>query len=360
MARCRSRVPPRAPGSGYLCRRPRARSASTHARPHPLRRRPRHRRLSGRCRGRHQQRPALVLHRRPAAGRGEGGQGAGQRRAGQRRVRVPAPAHHRQPGPRRYTQGWLRVRPADRARHPGRQRAAPDQRSPTTRSSSARSASRATFARCAARSPWRSPPVRPDAGLSCCPAPTCPRPPSSRGSRSAEPAPCSRSAATSPATRPRSGYDRGPDCPHGGTGARCGRFRRRPEPGRRQAGARGRGGGRAQHPAHRPARSRQDHARPPAAHHPAVHEPRRGAGNHQDPQRRRNPAAGPVALRRAAVPGAAPHHQRRGPHRRRLQPAPGRGEPGPRRRAVPRRAARVPPQRARGAAPAAGGRRRHR
>ena len=79
---------------------------------------------------------------------------------------------------------------------------------------------------------------------------------------------------------------------HGGAPAGRVRLRRRPEPGRRQAGARGGGGRRPQPAAHRPARCRQDHARPPASHHPAVHDPRRGARNHQDPQRGRGARSG--------------------------------------------------------------------
>src|SRR5437867_2708865 len=60
--------------------------------------------------------------------------------------------------------------------------------------------------------------------------------------------------------------------------------------------------------------------------------------------------------RAAAVSLPASPDQRRGVDRRRLLPAPRRGESRARRRAVPRRAARVPQERARGAAPADGGR----
>ncbi len=65
-------------------------------------------------------------------------------------------------------------------------------------------------------------------------------------------------------------------------------------------------------------------------------------------------------LTAAAVLGAAPRRQQGEPDRRRQRPGPaGRGQPGPRRGAVPRRVPAVPRRRDRGAAPAAGERRRH-
>ena len=70
------------------------------------------------------------------------------------------------------------------------------------------------------------------------------------------------------------------------------------------------------------------------------------------------PPGEPLVARR---PFRAPHHtiSIAGPGRRRRHAAPGRGQPRPPRRALPRRVPRVPPLRARGAAPAARGRRGH-
>ena len=69
---------------------------------------------------------------------------------------------------------------------------------------------------------------------------------------------------------------------------------------------------------------------------------------------------GPAARRRAAVPRAAPHRVDRRDRRRRPGPAAGRGEPRAPRRAAPRRAGEFHRPVARGAAPAARGRRRRR
>ena len=66
-----------------------------------------------------------------------------------------------------------------------------------------------------------------------------------------------------------------------------------------------------------------------------------------------------AALSRAPVSRAAPHRERGGARRRRGRAASGRGEPRAPRGALPRRAGGVPALGARGAAPAARGRRRH-
>ena len=63
----------------------------------------------GRSRSGHQQRSAVLLDRRPAERGGQGGQGAGLRCSRQRRLSVSAAADHRQPGSRGHTQGWFRA-----------------------------------------------------------------------------------------------------------------------------------------------------------------------------------------------------------------------------------------------------------
>ena len=72
---------------------------------------------------------------------------------------------------------------------------------------------------------------------------------------------------------------------------------------------------------YRPARCRQDHARPPASHHSAGHDPREALETTKIHSVAGVLERGPVPLRPAALPGASPHHQRRRPHRRRLRPA---------------------------------------
>ena len=71
-----------------------------------------------------------------------------------------------------------------------------------------------------------------------------------------------------------------------------------------------------------PARSRQDDGRPPVARHPAAAVTRGGAGDHEDPQRRRHERW--RARHGAAVPRAPPHDLGAGPGGGR-QPGPGPG-----------------------------------
>ena len=131
---------------------------------------------------------------------------------------------------------------------------------------------------------------------------------------------------------------------------------RRPGPGGRPPGARGRGG-RAPPPPHdRTARVGQDDAgRAPGRAAPAAH-PRRGAHRHPHPLGRRLRAARRRALPPPAVPGPAPPglHRLAGRWRQLVAPA-RRGEPRHPRRPLPRRARRVPRGRPRGAPPAARG-----
>ena len=71
------------------------------------------------------QRAAELHAGRPGRHRSQGVARARARRAGQQRLRVPAQqAHHGQPGAGRPAQGVRPLRPADRARHPGRRRSA--------------------------------------------------------------------------------------------------------------------------------------------------------------------------------------------------------------------------------------------
>ena len=108
---------------------------------------------------------------------------------------------------------------------------------------------------------------------------TCPKPGSFRTWRFGAPEPWRRSAPTSPARR-RSPPPHVLQRPHVGAGSGRSGLRRRPEPSRGQAGSRGGRGRGAQHPAHRAAGGRKNHACPAPSHHPAVHDPRGGAGNH--------------------------------------------------------------------------------
>ena len=99
--------------------------ARANARPNPFRRHPRHRRLFRGRRGGHQQRPAVLLHRRPASRCRPRGAGADRRRPGQRRLPASAPPHHRQPGAGGHSENRLGTRPAHRAGGPRGQRPAP-------------------------------------------------------------------------------------------------------------------------------------------------------------------------------------------------------------------------------------------
>ena len=88
-------------------------------RPQPRARRPG--RARGHGRGAPGQRPAELHARRPGRHRGQGGARARARGAAEQRARLPAQqAHHRQPRAGRPAEGVGPLRPADRARHPGR------------------------------------------------------------------------------------------------------------------------------------------------------------------------------------------------------------------------------------------------
>ena len=143
----------------------------------------------------------------------------------------------------------------------------------------------------------------------------------------------------------------------GGRGARAAGPRGRPRAQRADPGARGRRRGRPQPLPARPARHRQDDARPAPAVDPAAADGDRSDRGDPDPVGRRA-ARRRRARVRAPVPRAAPHDLRLGPRRRRLGPGARRGDARPPRRAVPRRAVGVRAAVAGGAAAAAGGRAR--
>src|SRR6185503_6672224 len=128
--------------------------------------------------------------------------------------------------------------------------------------------------------------------------------------------------------------------------------RRGKGPGAREAGARGGGGGRTQHPDGWPAGLGENDAGAPAADSPPADESRRGARDDQDPLGGGDVAAGRIARGAAAVPRAPPYDLRRRADRRGLVSAAGGSESRARRRAVLGRAARVSQERARGTASA--------
>ncbi len=120
--------------------------------------------------------------------------------------------------------------------------------------------------------------------------------------------------------------------------------------------ARGGGGRRAPPAARRPARLRQDDARPPPRRPASRPRPRRRPRRHLHPLGCRPAAAARRAHPPSAVPGPAPRRVGRVARGRRFAHAPaGRDQPRPPGRAVPRRAGRVRAQRARQPAPAARG-----
>ena len=133
--------------------------------------------------------------------------------------------------------------------------------------------------------------------------------------------------------------------------------RRRARPLRRDPRADDRGRGRAQPPAVRPARHRQDDARSAGDLDPPAADARRGDHRDAHPQHRR-PTDRRRARPRAAVPSPASHDLARRTRRRRLRAAARRGDARASRGPVPRRAVGVQPRRAGGAAPTARGRRR--
>ena len=111
---------------------------------------------AGHRRGPSRERPAELHAGRPGRHRGQGSARAGARRAADQRPRLSAQqAHHGEPGAGRFAEGVGPLRPADRDRHPRRQR--PDRRRPRSSASSSPASSRwpATCGRCAARSRWR-------------------------------------------------------------------------------------------------------------------------------------------------------------------------------------------------------------
>ena len=127
------------------------------ARRRPHLRAPRRRGARGAGRGRRAHRPAVVRARRPARRGGARVARARSRRARQLGVRVPAEADHRQPGPGRPAQGRPGLRPRDRRRGARRHRAASRRaRSPTSRSP-ASSPSTARSGRCPGRWRWPRP-----------------------------------------------------------------------------------------------------------------------------------------------------------------------------------------------------------
>ena len=269
-------------------------SGARHALPRPLGRRPRHRRLPRGRRGGHQQRacrPSPLSACRT-------GRYARAASASARRWPTPAtssrcsasPSTSPRPTSARTGSGLdlpiaLGVLVASGQ--------LPDAGARRASRSSARSASRAICGPFVGPSPWplRRGPV--GAGASC-----------ARGQRSRRPRSCEglevRGARTLarglrlPRRRCRPASSRRRPAGSDGRAAPRGlRLRRRPRPGRRQARPRGRRRRRPQRAHDRPARGRQDHARPPAPHHPPGHDARRGARDHQDPQRRRSPGTGP-------------------------------------------------------------------
>ena len=152
-AHCAGAEPPHGPRSSV----PRARGPASHGlrrRPQPRPARPR--RARGHGRGASGQRPAELHAGRPGRHRSQGSARAGARGAADQRPRVPAQqAHHGQPRAGRPAEGVGPLRPADRARHPRRQR--PDRRGAARAASSSPASSRsaASCARCAARWRWR-------------------------------------------------------------------------------------------------------------------------------------------------------------------------------------------------------------